>query len=68
MTAQGSVAPGAESVGQARIVTEFGKQFDMGELFRGVEEGAWMDVEANGGDQAMTVDAEGQDVEMAEAV
>ena len=49
-------------------MTEFGKQFDMGELFRGVEEGAWMDVEANGGDQAMTVDAEGQEVEMAEAV
>ncbi len=60
MTASGEVAPGAEDVGQARIVTELGKAFELGALFQGADEGAF-------GDQEMTASDE-QEVNMDEIV
>lgn len=62
LIAEGQVAPGAEEVGQARIVTGFAPAFEMGELFRGADAGAF------GGDDEMVID-EGRDreVEMSEA-
>ena len=44
MTSSGQVAPGAEQVGQARIITELGKPFELGALFQGADEGAFGDV------------------------
>lgn len=64
MTSTGEVAPGAESVGQARIITEMGKPFELGALFHGADEGAFSD----GVDAEMAVeDEENQEVEMDEA-
>ncbi|THH01610.1 hypothetical protein EW026_g1109 [Hermanssonia centrifuga] len=51
MTASGEVAPGAEDVGQARIVTELGKAFELGALFQGADEGAFGDQGATGSDE-----------------
>ena len=43
MTSSGQVAPGAEEVGQARILTELGKPFELSALFQGADEGAFGD-------------------------
>ncbi|KAI0692600.1 P-loop containing nucleoside triphosphate hydrolase protein [Cytidiella melzeri] len=43
MTSTGQVAPGAEEVGQARILTELSKPFELGALFQGADEGAFGD-------------------------
>ncbi|KAI0089915.1 P-loop containing nucleoside triphosphate hydrolase protein [Irpex rosettiformis] len=66
MTSAGQIAPGAEQVGQSRILTELGKPFELGALFQGADEGAF----GNNGDAEMSMsgDAEGQEeVEMDEA-
>lgn len=66
MTSSGQVAPGAEQVGQARIITELGKPFELGALFQGADEGAFGD--HPDAEMAMNDDGEGQgEVEMDEA-
>ena len=67
MTSTGEIAPGAEDVGQARIVTELSKPFELGALFQGADEGAFGD---NPDDEmAMDDGDEGQvEVDMDEAV
>ena len=64
LTAEGTVAPGAEGVGQARILTAFAPAFEMGELFRGADAGAF-----GAADDAMLVEDENNtpEVEMDEA-
>ena len=42
---EGNVAPGAENVGQAQIVTEFAPAFDLGGLFGQADEGAFKDAD-----------------------
>lgn len=65
MTSTGEVAHGAEDVGQARIITELGKPFELGALFQGADEGAF----ADGNDAEMAVEEgnETQEIEMDEA-
>lgn len=49
LTSDGQVAPGAENVGQAQILTQFAPAFEMGDLFKGADAGAF-------GDEAMAVE------------
>ncbi|TCD70345.1 hypothetical protein EIP91_003696 [Steccherinum ochraceum] len=54
-TAQGNVvAPGAENVGQARIINEFGKAFEVDGLFGMADQGAF----GGGGSEEMAVEEE----------
>ena len=54
LTSAGEVAPGAENVGQARILTQFAPAFEMGDLFKGADAGAVGDEEMAVEDDAMT--------------
>jgi nuclear GTP-binding protein len=44
-----TVAPGAENVGEAKIVTEFAPAFDLGGLFSQADKGAFGDYDMEGG-------------------
>lgn len=66
MTSTGTIAPGAEDVGHARIVTELGKAFELGALFQGADEGAFS--ENADAEMAYQEAEDTQEVEMDEAV
>lgn len=42
---EGNVAPGAENVGHAEIVTQFAPAFDLGGLFGQADQGAFEDAD-----------------------
>lgn len=61
MTSTGEVAPGAEEVGQARILTEMSKPFELGALFQGADDGAFgvgpdAEMAMDGGDQEFEIE------------
>lgn len=58
--AQPVIAPGAEQVGQAQILTEFAKPFELAGLFGAADAGAF-----GGGDVAMDGDGDGEPEAMA---
>ncbi|KAI0344187.1 P-loop containing nucleoside triphosphate hydrolase protein [Trametopsis cervina] len=68
MTSTGEIAPGAEDVGQARILTTLGKAFELGDLFHGADEGAFgehpdteMALDENEGEEPEEVEMETDD-------
>ena len=63
LTSQGDIAPCAENVGQARIVTELAPAFEMVDLFKGADAGAF----GGEGDEMMVENEAEPEVEMDEA-
>ncbi|CAL1707341.1 unnamed protein product [Somion occarium] len=61
------VAPGAENVGQARILTQFGKPFEVEGLFGMADQGAFGGDSAAGEAMAVEEESQGTDVWMDEA-
>jgi nuclear GTP-binding protein len=56
-SATGGIAPGAEAVGHAQIITELGKPFELAGLFAGADAGAFGDIP----DAEMDAETQGAD-------